>query len=171
MHHGSIINTIRHSRCRIALAAWRCRRVWLENVELAGIKELLLLVKGENSQCSANLQHTQTHTLTCNHPVKQRAEVSKLLLLPPTIHGNKTTSNRGMWIFKKCSSQNHLMFIFSYVRFEVWLWKWKSEFDSWNTVKVKVLSASEMLSCFIVCCPGFWCWKRPAEWGRFHFTL
>lgn len=99
MDHGSIINTIRHSHCRVALAGWHCQRVWLENVELAGMKELLLPVKGENSQWSANPEDTQTHTLTCNLPVKQRAEGSKLFCFPPTIHGNKTISNRGIRYF------------------------------------------------------------------------
>lgn len=75
MDPGSIINTIRHSHCRVALAGWHCQRVWLENVELAGIKELLLPVKGENSQWSANPEDTQTHTHTCNLPVKQRQRV------------------------------------------------------------------------------------------------
>ncbi len=58
---GSTINTIRRSPCRIALWVWHHQRAVLENVELAGIKQLLLPVKGENSQRCANPRRTHTH--------------------------------------------------------------------------------------------------------------
>lgn len=46
---------------------WHCQRARLENVELAGIKELLLPVKGENSQRSANPKHTHSYSPTESH--------------------------------------------------------------------------------------------------------